>query len=97
MNIGWRVASIRRTAVRRPCGQLSGAPSGRADQSWARIRSPISPPPASHAASAFINVYLSPGEFAAPPAGVKDGYAQHLNLNSFAIGSVPENARMSQG
>ena len=33
MNIGWLVLSSMRTAVRRLCGQVSGFPSGRADQS----------------------------------------------------------------
>src|ERR1700709_2726878 len=46
MNIGWLVLSRIRSAVRRLCGQLSGAPSGLADQSWARVNAPISPPPA---------------------------------------------------
>src|ERR1700712_5609791 len=46
MNIGWLVLSGIRSAVRRLCGQLSGAPSGLADQSWARVNAPISPPPA---------------------------------------------------
>ena len=34
-----------RTTVRRLCGHVSGTPRGVADQSWARIRAPISPPP----------------------------------------------------
>jgi hypothetical protein len=46
MNIGWPVLSIRRTVVRSACGQPSGGPSEVADQSWARISAPISPPPA---------------------------------------------------
>src|SRR5262245_8966591 len=33
------------TAVRRLCGQSSTGPTGVADQSKARVRSPISPPP----------------------------------------------------
>jgi hypothetical protein len=37
------------TAVLTLCGHVSGCPSGDADQSLARIRPPISPPPASHA------------------------------------------------
>ena len=37
------------TTLRRLCGQRSTAPSGVDDQSWARIRPPISPPPASTA------------------------------------------------
>jgi hypothetical protein len=37
------------TAVLTLCGHVSGCPSGDADQSFARIRPPISPPPASHA------------------------------------------------
>src|SRR5215210_2950109 len=44
MNIGWRVFSSSRTAVRRVCGQASGGPSGVAAQSKALIRAPISPP-----------------------------------------------------
>src|SRR5580658_1923648 len=35
-----------RITVRRLCGQRDGAPSGVADQSCARMRAPISPPPA---------------------------------------------------
>src|SRR5665213_971812 len=46
MNIGWLVLSRMRSAVRRLCGQVSGGPSGVADQSWARVKAPISPPPA---------------------------------------------------
>src|ERR1700692_1712730 len=46
MNIGWLVLSRMRTAVRKLCGQDSGLPSGVADQSWARVNAPISPPPA---------------------------------------------------
>ena len=37
------------TAVLTLCGQVSGEPSGVAYQSLARMRAPISPPPASHA------------------------------------------------
>src|SRR3954465_6342574 len=33
------------TRVLRPCGQLSGDPSGVTLQSWARMSAPISPPP----------------------------------------------------
>src|SRR5258705_13335308 len=36
-------------AVLTLCDHVSGCPSGDADQSLARIRPPISPPPASHA------------------------------------------------
>ena len=37
------------TAVLTLCDHVSGCPSGDVDQSLARIRAPISPPPASHA------------------------------------------------
>src|SRR5665647_394179 len=46
IHIGWLVLSRMRNAVRRLCGQDSGFPSGVADQSWARVNAPISPPPA---------------------------------------------------
>src|SRR5712664_2118125 len=46
MNIGWLVFSRMRTAVRKLCGHASGGPSGLADQSYARVNAPISPPPA---------------------------------------------------
>src|SRR6266478_2619136 len=46
MNIGWLVFSRMRNAVRKLCGQVSGVPSGLADQSYARVNAPISPPPA---------------------------------------------------
>src|ERR1700720_311847 len=36
------------TAVLTLCDHVSGCPSGDVDQSLARIRAPISPPPASH-------------------------------------------------
>ena len=45
MNIGWLVFSRIRSAVRKLCGQFSGFPSGLADQSYARVNAPISPPP----------------------------------------------------
>jgi hypothetical protein len=45
MNIGWLVFNRIRTAVRKLCGQVSGCPSGLADQSYARVSAPISPPP----------------------------------------------------
>src|SRR5665213_1652393 len=51
MNIGWLVLSRMRTAVRRLCGQVSGLPSGVADQSWARVNAAISPPPARKSAA----------------------------------------------
>jgi len=35
-----------RSAVRKLCGQVSDFPSGLADQSYARVAAPISPPPA---------------------------------------------------
>src|SRR6266849_4328666 len=46
MNIGWLVFSRMRNAVRKLCGHVSGVPSGLADQSYARVNAPISPPPA---------------------------------------------------
>src|SRR6267142_75508 len=46
MNIGWLVFSRMRNAVRKLCGQVSGVPSGLADQAYARVNAPISPPPA---------------------------------------------------
>src|SRR3979411_1560557 len=46
MNIGWRGLSRMRNVVRKLCGQFSGGPSGLADQSYARVNAPISPPPA---------------------------------------------------
>src|SRR5580700_2880990 len=45
------------TAILTLCGQVSGEPSGVADQSLARMRAPISPPPASQpefSASPFL-------------------------------------------
>src|SRR5436190_4398049 len=45
MYIGWPVLSMSLTAVRSDCGQAAGGPSGDADQSCARIKAPISPPP----------------------------------------------------
>src|SRR5215217_3056131 len=44
MNIGWRVFSSSRTAVRSVCGQASGGPREVAAQSKARVSAPISPP-----------------------------------------------------
>ena len=46
MNIGWREVSINRTATRRLCGHISGGPSEVFDQSYARVRAPVSPPAA---------------------------------------------------
>jgi hypothetical protein len=46
MNIGWLLDRRSRTTVFRDEGQLSGAPREVASQSWARMRAPISPPPA---------------------------------------------------
>src|SRR4051794_32322213 len=46
MNIGWRELRTRRTVTRRLCGHVSGDPSDVLDQSNARVKSPISPPPA---------------------------------------------------
>src|SRR5882672_7456987 len=46
MNIGWLVFSRMRNAVRKLCGHVSGVPSGLADQAYARVNAPISPPPA---------------------------------------------------
>src|ERR1700735_2662067 len=43
--MGWRLVSIIRRQVRRFCGQPSIGPNGVADQSYSRIRCPISPPP----------------------------------------------------
>ena len=44
-----------RTAVFRLCGQRSTGPSDVRDQSIARIRAPISPPPARKVAAAVIS------------------------------------------
>src|SRR5882762_2555727 len=43
------------TAVLTLCDHVSGYPSGDADQSLARMRPPISPPPASHAGLAQLS------------------------------------------
>src|SRR4051794_40920548 len=66
MNIGWLVLSRMRSAVRRLCGQPSDPPIAVAHQSWARVRAPISPPPARK--SAFLarsRCNMTPG---GPPA-----------------------------
>ena len=57
MNIGWLVLSRMRTAVRRLCGQVSGGPSGVADQSKARVNAPISPPPARKSAEVGLLIF----------------------------------------
>src|SRR6202158_1817331 len=57
MNIGWLVLSRMRSAVRRLCGQVSGFPSGLADQSYARISAPISPPPARKSAEVGLLIF----------------------------------------
>src|SRR5260370_20539240 len=57
MNIGWLVLSKMRSAVRRLCGQVSGFPSGAADQSYARISAPISPPPARKSAEVGLLIF----------------------------------------
>src|SRR3978361_1534606 len=49
MNIGCRLLSSSRMLVRRLQGQVSGGPSGDADQSYARMSAPSSPPPARNA------------------------------------------------
>src|SRR5579875_1314245 len=49
MNIGNLELSRISTPVFSDCGQCSGSPSGEADQSKRRIRSPISPPSAKKA------------------------------------------------
>src|SRR5687768_14653675 len=54
MYIGWPVFRSSRRAVRSGCGQVSGEPSGLADQSCARMSAPISPPP-------FRNTRVSTG------------------------------------
>jgi hypothetical protein len=46
-----------RTAVRKLCGQVSGAPSGLADQSYARVNAPISPPPARKSAEVGLLIF----------------------------------------
>src|SRR5580692_4950155 len=46
MNIGWREVRTSRTVTRRLCGHVSGGPSDVFDQSYPRVRAPISPPPA---------------------------------------------------
>jgi hypothetical protein len=46
IQIGWREVSMMRIAVFRLCGHCSGLPSEEAPQSAARIKAPISPPPA---------------------------------------------------
>src|SRR6202046_2323361 len=45
IHIAYRESSMTRTMVLRDCGQRSAAPRGVFDQSRARMRSPISPPP----------------------------------------------------
>src|SRR5262249_32347391 len=46
MSIGCPAPSMMRTQARRECGHRSTGPSTVVDQSTARIRAPISPPPA---------------------------------------------------
>src|SRR5450631_4734756 len=57
MNIGWLVLSRMRTAVRKLCGQVSGLPSGVADQSNARANAPILPPPARKSAEVGLLIF----------------------------------------
>jgi hypothetical protein len=57
MNMGWLVFSRMRTAVRKLCGQVSGAPSGLADQSYARVNAPMSPPPARKSAEVGLLIF----------------------------------------
>src|ERR1700728_2545564 len=57
MNIGWLVFSRIRKAVRRLCGQVSGLPSGLADQLYARVSAPISPPPARKSAEVGLLIF----------------------------------------
>src|SRR5688572_29721082 len=47
------------TAVLRLCGQLAGDPIGVLDQPKARVRSPISPPPARKASSQELMASIS--------------------------------------
>src|SRR5690349_18572423 len=49
--VGWPVVSRMRVVVRSACGQYCGSPSGVPAQEKARMRSPISPPPARNARS----------------------------------------------
>src|SRR5580704_1233679 len=70
MNIGWLVLSRIRTAVRRLCGQVSGGPSGLADQGYARVSAPISPPPARKSAEAGLLIFNILGDrYRVKPAG----------------------------
>jgi hypothetical protein len=57
MNIGWLVFNRIRSAVRRLCGQVSGFPSGLADQLYARVSAPISPPPARKSAEVGLLIF----------------------------------------
>src|SRR5580698_10994469 len=57
MNIGCLVFNRIRNAVRKLCGQVSGFPSELADQSYARVSAPISPPPARKSAEAGLLIF----------------------------------------
>src|SRR6187551_2409580 len=52
---GNRLASMKPTIMRSAGDQVSIGPIGVLDQSNARMRSPISPPPASHPAAGFTS------------------------------------------
>ena len=54
------------TAVLTLGDQVSGGPSGVADQSLARMRAPISPPPASHAGASAIGIRFNRDCFGRP-------------------------------
>src|SRR5215467_13363789 len=63
-NQGKRLARRKRVIIRRAGDQVSGEPMEVVDQSKARIRSPISPPPVSQPAkgSAFVTSTLTNAE-----------------------------------
>jgi hypothetical protein len=58
MNIGWLVFSKMRNVVRKLCGQVSGLPNELADQSYARVNAPISPPPARKSAEEEVGLLI---------------------------------------
>src|SRR4051794_29164504 len=68
--MGKREASTVRTAKRRLAGQPSTGPSGVADQSYAAIRRPASPPPANRSAAA--RPCDESGAIHTPPAGAPE-------------------------
>jgi hypothetical protein len=86
------------TAVLTLCGQVSGGPSGVVDQSLARMRVPISPPPASHAqaarsATASIEAALADPTTSQTPKAVYRSEVEYPSLSAVDNYVILRNAR----